>query len=629
MKKRSCLSIIIIALFSAVTAYSQQNAALLKQADELHRNYSFEKAIEIYRSILDQRPDSTLTTEADSLYNMNVKSRLITSENGSNMLLFASSPAVVAKQVFPAENFFLNYPGFKKGSWMLPPADAVPAEEQKGNPFNVMNYSKGGKSIVFSAPDESGSWNIMHSVKLNDTLWSAPQILNENVTTAGNEILPYLSPDGKTLFFSSNGHYGMGGYDLYMSKWDEELGDWDVAQNLGFPFSSTANDYLFYNTPDGHFSVLASDRETARNQVTIYAVRYEALPLKSEVLEEDAPTEAKMEITHPNTAGNSTAQQDKEENAIQQDAEFASYSAAVKEVKALQNHLKTSIAQLDAKREEYSNTTDSLKRLDMEKHMLSLEADLLTLSQSTTSAVAKLQQIELDFLARGIIIANEYTEEQEPTEGKNDNTPQFAFAQNSMGTTPAFKFEKVEPKVDLEFKILPEAVIADLSTVPDGLVYHIQLMTTTKKASIKALKGMSPVFERRLAGGKYTYSAGLFHSYAEALKSLNVVKKKGFPSAMITAYNNGKSLSTKNARELEQKNNNIYRVTIGGYDVLPAEALAVIREKTSRDIAKAAINGVMKYVIGPFGSKAQADELASALTARQITAVEVEKVENN
>ena len=629
MKKRSCLSIIIIALFSAVTAYSQQNTALLKQADELHSKYNFAKAIEIYRSILEQRPDSTLTTEADSLYNMEVKSRLITSENGSNMLLFASSPTVVAKQVFPAENFFLNYPGFNKGSWMLPPAEAASAEEQKGNPFNVMNYSKGGNSIVFSAPDESGSWNIMHSVKLNDTLWSAPQILNENVTTAGNEILPYLAPDGKTLYFSSNGHSGMGGYDLYMSQWDEELGDWDVAQNLGFPFSSTANDYLFYNTPCGNFSVMASDRETARNQVTIYAVMYEALPLKSEILEEDAPAEAKMNISTGKSAAETPAQQNKEDNALQQDAEFASYSAAVKEVKALQSRLKTSIAQLDAKREEYSNTTDSLKRLDMEKHMLSLEADLLTLSQSTTSAVAKLQQIELDFLSKGIIIANEFEQEQEPTSTKKDNAPQFAFAQNNMGTTPAFIFEKLEPKVDLEFKILPEAVIADLSTIPDGLVYHIQLMTTTRKASLKALKGMSPVFERHLPSGKYTYSAGLFYSYAEALKSLNVVRKKGFPSAMITAYNNGKSLSTKNARELEQKNNNIYRVTIGGYDVLPADALAVIREKTSRDIAKAAINGVMKYVIGPFGSKAQADELASALTARQITAVEVEKVGNN
>ena len=628
MKKRRCLSIIIIALFSAVTAYSQQNAALLKQADELHRKYNFTKAIEIYRSILEKMPDPAHATESDSLYITKVTDCLVTSENGSNMLKFASSPVVVAKQVFPAENFFLNYPGFNKGSWMLPPSETAPAEEQKGNPFNVMNYSKGGNSIVVSAPDESGSWNIMHSVKLNDTLWSAPQILNENVTTAGNEILPYLTPDGKTLYFSSNGHSGMGGYDLYVSNWDEELGDWDVAQNLGFPFSSTANDYLFYNTPCGNFSVMASDRGTTRNQVTIYAIRYEAVPLKSEISEKDAPAIAEMNMHAGDTSGEQSEKPSNEENAIQQDAEFASYSAAVKEVKILQNRLKTSIAQLDAKREEYSNTADSLKRLDMEKHMLSLEADLLALSQSTTAAVAKLQHIELDFLSRGIIIANEFAEEQAQPTANKGNAPQFAFAKNNIGNTPDFKFEKIEPKVDLEFKILPVSVIADLSTIPDGLVYHIQLMTTTRKASVKSLKGMSPVFERHLPSGKYTYSAGLFYSYAEALKSLNVVRKKGFPSAMITAYNNGKSLTTKNAKELEQKNNNIYRVTIAGYDVLPAEALAVIREKTSRDIAKAAINGVMKYVIGPFGSKSQADELAAALTARQITAVEVEKVEN-
>ena len=185
---------------------------------------------------------------------MDITSRLITSENGSNMLRFASSPESVAKQVFPAENFFLNIPGFRKQTWMLPPADST--ADAKGNPFNAMNYSKENNTLVFSAPDESGSWNIMLSTKLNDTLWSAPQMLNENVTTAGNEILPHLSPDGKTLYFSSNGHYGMGGYDLYMSQWNEELGDWDVAQNLGFPYSSTGNDYIYYNTPDGIFTVI-------------------------------------------------------------------------------------------------------------------------------------------------------------------------------------------------------------------------------------------------------------------------------------------------------------------------------------------------------------------------------------
>lgn len=625
MKKRSCLSIILIALFSAVTAYTQDNSAKLKQAAEFHKNYNFANAIEIYESILRQRPDSTLTTEADSLYNMNIERLLITSENGSSMLMFASDPIVVAKRVFPTENFFLHYPGFEKNSWITPPAEFT--ADKQGNPFNVMNLSKGSNMIVFSAPDESGSWNIMQSIKLNDTLWSAPQILNENVTTAGNEILPYLSPDNKTLYFSSNGHYGMGGYDLYMSQWNDELGDWDVAQNLGFPYSSTSNDFLFYNTPDGLFSVLASDRETSRNEITLYATTYEALPLKQEVTEEDAPLIAKLESYNPGSNAAGTPG-NKEDSALKQDAEFASYTAAVQEVKSLQDALKKSIDQLDAKREEYSRITDSLKRIEMEQQMLRLETDLLTLSQSTTSAVSKLQQIELDFLAKGIIITNEISQEDEDS-SSDEQLPQFTFAQNNMGTTPTFIFEKLEPKVDLEFKILPESVIAEKGSIPNGLVYHIQLMTTTRKAAPKAFKGLSPIFERALASGKYTYSAGLFYSYAEALKNLNTVRKRGFPTAMITAYNNGKSLSTKSARELEQKNNNIFRVTIAGYDVLPADALAVIRETTTRDIAKVAINGVMKYVIGPFTNKAQAEDLANALSTRQITGVEVEKVENN
>lgn len=131
-----------------------------------------------------------------------------------------------------------------------------------------------------------------------------------------------------------------------------------------------------------------------------------------------------------------------------------------------------------------------------------------------------------------------------------------------------------------------------------------------------------------MQSGKYTYSVGVFSKYAEALKHLNTVKKRGFPTAMITAYNNGKSVSTKQAREIEKQDNSIYRVTIAGYETLPADAITVIRSNTSRDIAKANVNGVMKYVIGPFTGKNQAEALATALMAQNITGVEIEKLEN-
>jgi hypothetical protein len=286
-------------------------------------------------------------------------------------------------------------------------------------------------------------------------------------------------------------------------------------------------------------------------------------------------------------------------------------------------------AALDSRRVKYSATSDSLKRVAMEPDMLLLEKEIISLNAQLGEVMNRLQMIELELLAKGITV--QYPPHSTPTApaaAQKPALPEFAFAQNAMGKTPEFEFEVIEPALDLSFKIGKEAFVADLSEIPSGLVYHIQLMTTPKKATLKALKGFSPVFERKLPSGKYTYSVGVFRKYADALKNLNTVRRNGFPTALITAYNQGKSISTKNARVLEKQDNSIYRVTIGGYDILPAEALAAIRENTSRDIAKANINGIMKYVIGPFQEREQAEKLVNALLAKQVTNVEIEKLEN-
>ena len=623
MKKHIYISIILTAFLGVVTAYGQDWSQQLKEAQKLHMKYQFDKAIGICNKILAQRPDSTLATEADSLYNMEIHKLAIAGENGRNMLQFASTPQLVGKQKYPATNFFLHYPGFENGTWVTPPAEF--ATEATDNPFNAMHMSKNGNTIVFSAKDESGAWNIMLSKRLNDTLWSAPQILNENITTMGNEILPHLSPDGKTLFFASNGHYGMGGYDLYMSKWNDETGDWDTAQNLGFPFSSTGNDYLYYNTPCGMFTVFSSDRETAGNEVTIYITRHEVLPLKMEITQDEAPKYATLSANAalPGTPATQETPQQGEQK------EFAAYRKAESELRNLQLLLADATKELDKSREEYI-LADSVKRISIESKILEQERGILSITEKTTTATARLQEIELELLAQGLFIPQQ-TESQTPAAaqpGANSHQATIAFANNKMGTLPEFTFEKPEPQIDLSFKVADQSVITDLSELPDGLVYHIQLITTLKRATAKNFKGITPIFERRVGSGKYTYSAGVFHTYAEALKNLNTVKRKGFTSAMITAYNKGKSITTKAARALEKQDNSIYRVTIAGYDTLPPEAVEAIRSNTSKDIAKVAIDGVMKYVIGPFGNKNEAEALSNSLKARGVSGVEVQKLEN-
>ena len=94
--------------------------------------------------------------------------------------------------------------------------------------FVKRNKRLGTSDIYVSRKDDSGGW-------LN------PQILNRDINTEGNEMAPFIHHDGKTLYFSSDGHLGMGGYDLFVSHRDIN-GDWTKPVNLGYPLNTSDNE---------------------------------------------------------------------------------------------------------------------------------------------------------------------------------------------------------------------------------------------------------------------------------------------------------------------------------------------------------------------------------------------------
>jgi len=100
----------------------------------------------------------------------------------------------------------------------------------------------GGRDIYVSAKDDKG-------------IWSTPQNLGPDVNTSFDEDAPFLMPDNKTLFFSSKGHDGLGGYDIF--KTVNENGKWSKPINVGAPINSSADDIFFtYDTASkkGYFS---------------------------------------------------------------------------------------------------------------------------------------------------------------------------------------------------------------------------------------------------------------------------------------------------------------------------------------------------------------------------------------
>ncbi|MBR5856989.1 MAG: PD40 domain-containing protein [Bacteroidales bacterium] len=612
----------IFSLFLSVgvVSFGQVLAQNEKKAELLHNEYKFEQAVGIYNKVLEQT--------SDSLKRIVLEGKIIQSENGNSLLDFVFEPVVVARETFARKDFFLRYPGFADSVWTLLPEALSPHAKQ--GEFPVIQFPEGCRKLYFSAPDNSGSWNIYYTAKLNDTLWSTPSILNENVTSIGNELFPVLSADGKSLYFSSNGHYGVGGYDLYVSEWDDESQDWGVPQNMGFPYSSPADDLLFYNTPDGLYSLFASNRNCSADSLVIYVIEFENMPLKRPVTSEEA---AKIALL-PLKGG---AAQGSEQNDVADMTELASgnnnqYAAAVAKVRGLQERVKEAVAKERASRELYNTlkNQDDLKAL--ERTIAQQEVATLALQNEVNQAVRELQAIELEFLSKGIFIPQLDLDSavEDSNDAKGGSKNKFVFALNKLGKTPVMSVEVPEPEIDLSFRILDTAQLVDMSEFPQGLVYQIQLFTLSKKATIKSLKGLSPVFERKSSNGKYTYSAGIFDNYKAAMSNLNKVRKKGFSSAAVTAYNNGKSMNVTKARALEMElaESAAYQVVIAGYSgTLPQEVLTVIRTTTEKDIAKTTEGGQTIYVIGPFGKVDEANMLATALKAVSDKSVNVKKVE--
>ena len=106
--------------------------------------------------------------------------------------------------------------------------------------------------------------DIYQSENLGDEGWSRPSRLPAQINTPGKEENPVLHSDGKTLYFASDGHVGMGGLDLYVSRRQPD-GSWSQAENLGYPINSQADENSLQVFPDGRTALFATDRNDAGN----------------------------------------------------------------------------------------------------------------------------------------------------------------------------------------------------------------------------------------------------------------------------------------------------------------------------------------------------------------------------
>ena len=579
---------------------------LLMKADSSRMAYNFQDAVKYCEAAVDAL-DSTSSAKAEE--------QLLLARNGLNMMGFCSQPVVVAKQTFPLQDFLLFYP-LKDFSWRKSPnqLDSLGGD----NLSRAVYVPDGSRDIYYSAKDEEGIRNI-YATHLADSLWSVPALINEQLTSSSDEIYPMLSPDGQSLYFASKGLYGMGGYDLYVSQWNKETGDWDVPVNMGFPYSSPYDDFLFVNTEDGKYSIFASNRECGRDSVTIYVLEYDGMPVRKAVTEVDEL----RELAALNPAGNHPGIDNGSAVSGETDESTRKYMDKMREVRSLRDSVARFGKNLDKLRSGLATASDEEKaRLTAE--ITDKEMMLPTLNSTLNAAVKELQNIEMDFLANGIVIDTRKLQAEADKEIVGASSG-YTFSKNSYGPDLRLDIRKPKPTFDYSFMILPEGRFAESNTLPDGLVYQIRIFTLSRKASVADLNGLSPVFERTTTSGKHAYSAGLFKSYKDALSNLNKVKKRGFRDAHIDAFLNGQVIGVSKARELESKVKTLMMVRIYPEDgqSLSEQAIAAIHEHSDKDLIKSVEAGSVVFTTGPFEDKSQVDAIVAALKAAGVENISV------
>ena len=132
----------------------------------------------------------------------------------------------------------------------------------------VMYENEMGNKRIFSNLTDSMEMHLFTQVKLLDG-WSTPEEIT-SLSDIGNVDYPYLMGDGTTLYFASDNEESLGGYDIYITRYDSEDNEYLRPSNIGMPFNSTSNDYMLAIDEFNNLGWFATDRYQPEDTVCIY-----------------------------------------------------------------------------------------------------------------------------------------------------------------------------------------------------------------------------------------------------------------------------------------------------------------------------------------------------------------------
>ena len=263
---------------------------------------------------------------------------------------------ICRKEAAEGLNCDIWYSVYSKGSWSEI-KNAGPLVNRKECWDSQPSLSSDGKTLYFvsSRPGGFGELDIWKSLRDKNGEWGEPINLGPSINTKGSEKSPFFHSDGQTLYFSSNGQMGYGGYDNFFSKLDKE-NNWATPKNIGYPINSENDDLGFFVSTDGKSGYFASNKLKGSGGWDIYSfpLYKEARPervlfLKGALTDDNnkAVTDGRVELKNTRT---------KEITTVDVDSLTGKYVAVVS---FSDDHILTVKQPGKAFSSEYLSTTDS------------------------------------------------------------------------------------------------------------------------------------------------------------------------------------------------------------------------------------------------------------------------------
>lgn len=179
---------------------------------------------------------------------------------------------------------------FKNGKWSKPTnISSINTLEWESQPC----ISHDGKELYFVRGNKKlGTSDIYVSRLDENNNWSSGELLNSNINTNGNEMAPFIHHDGKSLYFSSDRHYGMGGYDLFLSRRNEN-GEWTKSVNLGYPVNTSGDEINIVISNDAQKALISAIRDEGYGAYDIYEFDLDE-KFRPEAVEINIPSDEKF-----------------------------------------------------------------------------------------------------------------------------------------------------------------------------------------------------------------------------------------------------------------------------------------------------------------------------------------------